>query len=97
MLIQLVRFELPDADRADAFDALVATAIPLIREREPGTLTYRTFAVAGEPLVRVFYEEYADRAAHAEHERQPHTSRFLDGIRALVSRIEVEVLTETNP
>ncbi len=95
MLIQYVRFELPDEHRARSFDALTAAAAPLIRDREPGTLTYRTYTVEGEPLVRVFYEEYADFDAHAEHERQPHTAEFLAGIRALISRVEVQLLSET--
>ncbi|HEX2904075.1 MAG TPA: hypothetical protein VHO01_11525 [Jatrophihabitans sp.] len=42
MLIQLVRFELPDAAAATAFDAALALAGPLIRDREPGTLSYRS-------------------------------------------------------
>lgn len=94
MLIQLVRFELPDETSLNAFDELAATAVPQIRWAEPGTRTYRTYAVAGEPLVRMFYEEYDSPEAHAEHERQPHTAAFLAGIRALVSRIDVQVLTE---
>jgi len=94
MLIQYVRFELPDETSANSFDALAAVAVPLIRDREPGTATYRTYTVEGDPLVRVFYEEYADADAHAEHERQPHTAEFLAGIRALVSRIDVQVLRE---
>lgn len=95
MLIQLVRFELPDPAAAQAFDELAAAAVPLIREREPGTLTYRTYTVAEQPLVRVFYEEYASTQALAEHERQPHTAEFLAGIRALISRVEVQILTES--
>lgn len=95
MLIQLVSFELPDEASASSFDRLAAEAAPLVREREPGTVTYRTYTVEDQPLARVFYEEYRDRDALAEHERQPHTAAFLTGIRALVSRVDVRVLTET--
>jgi quinol monooxygenase YgiN len=92
MFTLLVRFDLPDAAAAAAFDRLVAHAVPLIREREPGTLTYDTYTVEGEPLARVFYEVYADAAAHADHERQPHTTEFLTAVRAIVTSIRVEQL-----
>ncbi len=77
---------------AAAFDQLVADAVPLIHDREPGTLTYDTYTVEGDPLARVFYEVYADAEAHAEHERQPHTVDFLNAVRAIVSNIRVEQL-----
>jgi quinol monooxygenase YgiN len=92
MFTLLVRFDLPDATAADAFDRLAEVAIPLIREREPGTLTYDPYTVEGEPLARVFFEVYQDNEAHAEHERQPHTVEFLTTVRALVDSIRVERL-----
>ena len=96
MFTLLVRFDLPDAEAATAFDSLVAGAVPLIHEREPGTLTYDTYTVEGEPLARVFYEVYADAEAHAEHERQPHTVEFLTAVRAIVTSIRVEQLTASD-
>src|SRR4051794_28399498 len=92
MFTLLVHFHLPDPASAAAFDALVADTVPVIRQREAGTLTYDSYAVADEPLTRVFFEVYRDAAAHAEHERQPHTREFLDRIGRLVSSIRVEKL-----
>ncbi len=93
----VVRFDLPDAAAAEAFDELTAHAVPLIRANEPGTLVYEPHAVEGEPLSRIFYEVYLDREAHAEHERQPHTMTFLAGIGALVAAARVELLTPQLP
>ncbi|BEP12366.1 hypothetical protein acdb102_06770 [Acidothermaceae bacterium B102] len=91
MFTLLVRFDLPDAAAAATFDGLLADALPLIHS-EPGTLTYDTYTVEGEPLARVFYEIYADADAHAAHEVQPHTAAFLTAVRALVVSIRVEQL-----
>jgi len=93
----VVRFDLPDAAAAQAFDELTALAVPLILADEPGTLVYEPHAVEDAPLARVFYEVYSDREAHAEHERQPHTMRFLAGVRALVTTTRVELLTPQLP
>ena len=92
MFTLLVRFDLPDAAAAETFDRLAAETVPLIHEREPGTLTYDTFTVEGEPLARVFFEIYADADAHAAHEAQPHTATFLTAVRALVTSVRVEQL-----
>ena len=97
MFALVVRFDLPDASAARAFDELTATAVPLIRAHEPGTLVYEPYAIEGEPLARLFYEVYRDRDAHAEHERQPHTAAFLTAVRALVSQTRVEYLSRTEP
>lgn len=93
----VVRFELPDAAAAQAFDELTAQAVPLIRAYEPGTLVYEPHSVDGEPLARVFYEVYRDREAHAEHERQPHTMQFLARVQALVTTTRVELLKPQLP
>jgi quinol monooxygenase YgiN len=93
----VVRFDLPDAAAARAFDELTAAAVPLIRAHEPGTLVYETYGVEGEPLARVFYEVYRDRDAHAEHERQPHTAAFLSTVRTLVAQTRVEFLSPVEP
>jgi quinol monooxygenase YgiN len=77
MFALVVRFELRDAEAAEAFDRLVAETAPGIREQEPGTLVYAVHPVQDAPLSRVFYELYESRAAFDAHEEQPHTKRFL--------------------
>ena len=93
MFALVVRFNLKDADSAEAFDRLVAETAEGIAELEPGTLVYATHTVADAPLARVFYEVYLDRAAFEEHERQPHTRRFLDRRPDYVADFRVEFLT----
>lgn len=73
----VVKFVLKDEASAQGFDALVAETLAKIRQSEPGTLVYAVHEVDGEPLHRVFYELYADRAAFEAHEEQPHVRRFL--------------------
>ncbi|MBA8795264.1 quinol monooxygenase YgiN [Friedmanniella endophytica] len=92
MFALVVRFDLRDAEAADAFDALLAETLPLITEREPGTLVYATHTPQDAPLARIFYEVYADREAHAAHEATPHTSRFLAAVRDWVSDVRLELL-----
>jgi len=88
----VVRFTLKNG-AAEAFDALVAETIAGIRASEPGTLIYVNHLVEGEPEQRIFYELYRDRDAFDEHERQPHTRKFLAGRDALVDHVEVDWLT----
>jgi quinol monooxygenase YgiN len=68
-------------------------AVPVIRERESGTLTYDPYEVVDEPLAWVFFEVYRDEQAHADHERQPHTAAFLAAVGALVTSVRVERMT----
>ena len=94
----IVRFDLPDDAAVAQFDALTSAALPMIRSaREPGTLTYQPYTVEGEPFARVFYEVYRDRAAHADHEAQPHTVQLLAAVRAIVTSIRVEACAEVEP
>lgn len=87
-----VRFDLPDAAALAAFDALVADVLPGFAADEPGTLTYVVHAVEGEPLARVFFEEYAE-GGHAAHEARPATAAFLDRVRELTGgAIRAELL-----
>ena len=72
-----VRFTCRDADSAAGFDRLVAETAPEIRKHEAGTIVYAVHTVEGQPLQRIFYELYRDRAAFDAHEEQPHTRRFL--------------------
>ncbi len=76
MFALAVRFDLrPDV--AEEFDRLTAETVARIVDQESGTIIYGTHRVEGEPDVRVFYEVYRNRAAFDDHERQPHTRRFL--------------------
>ncbi|MFF3547080.1 putative quinol monooxygenase [Streptomyces platensis] len=86
-----VRFILRDAAAAAAFDALVDQLMHGIRA-EPGTWIYNTWTPEGEPLVRMFYEVYADRVAFEEHEAQPHTQHFLAEREQHLERFEVTYL-----
>jgi quinol monooxygenase YgiN len=90
----VVRFDLRDDEAADAFDALVTRTAPGISELEPGTLVYATHGVEGEPLARVFYEVYADRAAFEAHEEQPHVKAFLAERGQYLASTRVEFLTD---
>ena len=87
----LVRFELKPGQEA-TFDALVARTVAAIKAHEPGTLVYATHTVDGEPLSRVFYEVYADKAAFEAHEQQPHTRAFLDSRGKYIESARVEFL-----
>ncbi|MPZ65665.1 MAG: antibiotic biosynthesis monooxygenase [Pseudonocardiaceae bacterium] len=93
MFALVVRFELQDAEAAEAFDRLVAETAPGIREQEPGTLVYAVHAVQDAPLSRVFYELYEDRAAFDAHEAQPQTKRFLADREQYLSGSRVEFLS----
>ncbi|MCU7730509.1 antibiotic biosynthesis monooxygenase [Actinoplanes sp. KI2] len=88
----VVRFLVRDEAAAAGFDALVARTVPEIERHEPGTLAYVVHTVPTEPLVRVFYELYADRAAFDAHERQPHTRHFLAEREQYLSGVEVTFL-----
>jgi quinol monooxygenase YgiN len=88
-----VRFTLRDADAAERFDALVAHTLRGIRE-EPGTVVYVVHQPVDEPLVRVFYELYADEAAFQAHEAQSHTKSFLKERGQYLASTEVTFLHE---
>ncbi|WP_406344525.1 putative quinol monooxygenase [Streptomyces sp. NBC_00648] len=88
----VVRFTLHDEDAAAAFDELCASTLEGIKAAEPGTLTYVSHVPEGEPLVRVFYELYADRAAFDTHEDQPHTKHFLAERAKYLAGVEVTFL-----
>ncbi|MFI5492195.1 putative quinol monooxygenase [Actinoplanes sp. NPDC051859] len=88
----VVRFELRDDEAAAAFDQLVAQTTPEIERREPDTLAYLVHSVPGEPLVRVFYELYRNRAAFDFHENQPHTKNFLTEREQHLSGVHVTFL-----
>ncbi|WP_405616095.1 antibiotic biosynthesis monooxygenase [Streptomyces sp. NBC_01511] len=88
----VVRFALRDQEASIAFDELCARTLNGIKDKEPGTMAYVTHIPVGEPLIRVFYELYADRAAFDAHEAQPHTKQFLDEREQYVVGVEVTFL-----
>ncbi|MFF2348431.1 putative quinol monooxygenase [Kitasatospora sp. NPDC058115] len=90
----VVRFVARDETAARAFDGLAREALEGIRAEEPGTLVYVNHTVPEEPLVRVFYELYADRQAFEEHERQPHVRRFLEERGQYLESFEATFLDE---
>ncbi|MET3984339.1 antibiotic biosynthesis monooxygenase [Streptomyces sp. PvR034] len=88
----VVRFSLRDQAAATAFDELCTATLEGIKSAEPGTLTYVVHVPEGEPLVRVFYELYADRAAFDAHEAQAHTKHFLSERDQYLAGVEVTFL-----
>jgi quinol monooxygenase YgiN len=89
----VVRFTTRDADAAQRFDALVARTMEGIRS-EPGTLVYVSHVPVDEPLVRVFYELYANQDAFQAHEDQPHTKHMLKERAQYLTNTEVVFLNE---
>ena len=73
-----VRFTCKDEASAEAYDRLVAETIEAIKTNEPGTLVYASHLVDGQPLQRIFYELYRDKAAFDAHEAASHTRRYLN-------------------
>jgi len=76
----------------DAFDALTLTTLESIRALETDTLVYAVHTTPGEPLERVFYELYRDRAAFEAHEAFPHLRTFLAERPAHIESVEVTFL-----
>lgn len=87
-----VRFTCKDPASAEVFDRLAGQTVERIRESEPGTLVYAVHQVEGQPLQRIFYELYRDRAAFDAHEEQEHTRRFLRARDDLLASVEVDFL-----
>ncbi len=88
-----VRFTCKDEASAEAYDRLVAETIEAIKGSEPGTLVYASHRVEGQPLQRIFYELYQDRAAFEAHEAAPHTARYLAERDQYLASTEVDWLT----
>ena len=93
MLALSVRFTCKDEASAVAHDELVAATVAAIRANEPGTLIYAVHRVDGEPLQRIFYELYPDRAASEAHEASPATRRYLEARGQYLASTEVDWLT----
>jgi len=88
-----VRFTCKDEAAAEAYDKLVAETIEAIKMDEPGTLVYASHTVEGQPLQRIFYELYRDRAAFEAHEASPATRRYLEARGQYLASTEVDWLT----
>src|ERR1700734_2510292 len=88
-----VRFTCKDEASAEAYDRLGAETVEGIKANEPGTLVYASHLVEGQPLQRIFYELYRDRAAFEAHEAAPHTRRYLDQRGQHLAGTEVDRLT----
>jgi quinol monooxygenase YgiN len=93
MIGLVVRFTCKDQASAEAYDRLVAKTAQGIRDQEPGTLIYAVNTVDGQPLQRIFYELYADRAAFEAHGAYPHTRRYLAERDQYLASTEVDWLT----
>lgn len=88
----MVRFTCKDEESAGKFDQLVSETIGKIETEEPGTLIYAVHKVDGQPLQRIFYELYRDRAAFDAHEEQDHVRWFLSARDDLLASVEVDWL-----
>jgi quinol monooxygenase YgiN len=93
MLGLSVRFTCKDEAAAQAYDKLAAETIEGIRAHEPGTIVYAVHTVDGQPLQRIHYELYRDRAAFEAHEAAPHSRRYLAERGAYLASTEVDWLT----
>jgi quinol monooxygenase YgiN len=88
----VVRFTLKEGHE-QAFDDLMATTVAEIRHSEPRTLAYVVHHVEGEPLIRIFYELYADQAAFQHHETAPHILHFAAERPKHLEKVEVDRLS----
>ena len=88
-----VRFTCRDQASAEAYDRLVAETVEAIKANEPGTLVYASHLVEGQPLQRIFYELYRDKAAFEAHEASSHARRYLDERDQYLASTEVDWLT----
>jgi quinol monooxygenase YgiN len=88
-----VRFTCKDEACAEAYDRLVGETIEAIKANEPGTLVYASHLVEGQPLQRIFYELYRDKAAFEAHKAAPHTRRYLADRGQYLASTEVDRLT----
>lgn len=87
-----VRFTCKDEVSAQEYDRLVAETVEQIKAHEPGTLVYAAHRVDGQPLQRIFYELYKDKAAFETHEAAPHTRRYLAERERYLAGTEVDRL-----
>jgi quinol monooxygenase YgiN len=79
----------------ESFDSLTSHTLEAISTLEPDTYVYAVHTVAEQPLQRIFYELYRDRAAFEAHEAYPHMQKFLAERLAHIESVEVEFLDVT--
>ena len=88
-----VRFTCKDETSAKAYDRLVTETVEAIKAHEPGTLIYASHLVDGEPLQRICYELYRDKAAFEAHQATPHVRRYQAEREQYLAGTEVDWLT----
>ena len=93
MFALVVRFRVRP-DRLVDFDDLVRLTLAGIAAHEPETLTYLPTRVEGDDTGRIFIEIYADEAAFAVHEAQPHVQHFLSARAPMLESVRVERLLD---
>ena len=78
----------------DAVLAALTRMAPLVRQHEPGCLTYRVNRANDDPNVLLLYEEYADQAALDAHVASPHFKEIILGtVVPLLNKREREFFT----
>ncbi|MFZ1115674.1 MAG: antibiotic biosynthesis monooxygenase [Propionibacteriaceae bacterium] len=92
MFAILIRFDLKDEAAARGFDALAEETIAAVQALEPETLIYVVHRVDDAPLSRVFYEVYASRDAHVQHESAEHMKHAFAELGQYVESVRMEFL-----
>ncbi|MET8047428.1 antibiotic biosynthesis monooxygenase [Streptosporangium sp. NPDC005286] len=77
----------------ERFDRLAEETVEAVRRSEPDTLIYACHSVKSAPLQRIVYEIYRDEVAYSDHQRQPHTERFVTERQPMVLATNVIELT----
>ncbi|GAA2998160.1 hypothetical protein [Streptosporangium longisporum] len=77
----------------ERFDRLAEETVEAVRGSEPDTLIYSCHSVKSAPLQRIVYELYRDEVAYGEHQRRPHTERFVTERQSMVLATNVIELT----
>ncbi|WP_344914603.1 putative quinol monooxygenase [Streptosporangium oxazolinicum] len=77
----------------ERFDRLAEETVEAVRRSEPDTLVYTCHSVKSAPLQRIVYELYRDEVAYTDHQRQPHTQRFVTERQVMVLATNVIELT----
>jgi quinol monooxygenase YgiN len=84
----LIRFDLKDEAAARGFDALAEETIAAVQALEPETLIYVVHRIEA----RMFYEVYASRDAHAQHESTEHMKRAFAELGQYVESVRMKFL-----
>ena len=93
MIVRTAELEI-DADRIDAFNALISEEIEASVRLEPGVVFLFAVSVKGRPdIVRVI-EGYANQTAYEEHLTTPHFLKYKTETADMVKSLR---LIETDP